>query len=294
MRRIIFHLRTMRAAFFPASAIPVIGAAAYHYHIHSTFRLLYFFLHLFCVVCFHAASNVMNDYDDYRSGCDEMNRDYIFPFTGGSRMIQEGIVSPDYLRKLAIVLFGLGTLSGLILTFLVHYSVAIFFPPALIGGYLYTRFFAKHGVGEFIIFLHFGILTTLSAFYVQSLNINTGVLLLSVINGMFVVNILLINEFPDSDADKRAGKNTLVVRFGEKSAIYFYLLFYAIGYGTILLGVTTQQFPMKSLVAMVTMFLPVIAFVSIKEAGKIALRKAITLTIGNQILTGILLIISFL
>jgi 1,4-dihydroxy-2-naphthoate octaprenyltransferase len=294
MRRIIFYLRMTRAAFFPASMVPVFTAAAYHYYIHSHFRFFIFLLHLFCVICFHAASNVMNDYDDYRSGCDEMNRDFIAPFTGGSRMIQEGIVSPDYVRKTAIVLFGLGTISGLFLTFLVHYSVALFFPPALLGGYLYTRFFAKHGIGEFVIFIHFGILTTLSGFYVQSLSIDPGSVLLAIVNGMFVVNILLINEFPDSKADKKAGKNTLVVRFGEKKAFYFYILFYAIGYGTILLGVITHQFPFKSLVVMITMVLPVAACLSIAKTASGNFKKAIILTIANLFLTGILLIISFI
>ncbi|MBN1900420.1 prenyltransferase [Candidatus Sumerlaeota bacterium] len=294
MLRIKLFFRAIRAAFLPASVIPVISAAAYNYYLHSSFRFSRFFLHLFCTVCFHSASNVMNDYDDYRSGCDAMNRDYISPFTGGSRMIQEGLVSPDYVKKLAMTLFGLGILSGMILTFSVHYSVAIFFPPALIGGYFYARFFARYGFGEIIIFLHFGILTTLSAFYVQSMSINAGVILLAVINGIFVMNILVINETPDMEADRKAGKKTIMVRYGKTGGLYLYLLFYAVGYGVIGIGAAFGEFPVNSLGALFSIILCLSAFYAAMKKDRRNVHKAIILTIANQVMTGLILTIIFL
>jgi 1,4-dihydroxy-2-naphthoate octaprenyltransferase len=287
-------MRAIRAPFFSASALSVFSATALCYHTHSLFHPVRFFLILFTVLCFHAAANVLNDYEDSLSGCDDMNRDYIHPFTGGSRVVQEKILGLPDLKKLAFILFLLGMVSGMILSLSTHWSVALFFPPAFIGGFYYTRIFSKIGWGEVIIFLNFGLLTTLSSFYIQCLSMSWAALLLSAINGILVVNILLVNEFPDAEADQKSGKRTMVVRWGTKTASMMYLLFSLASFILIVFGAISGNFPGLSISAVITVPLGVLCFLRIKKGGKVFMKKGIILTILNHFITCGLLSASFI
>jgi len=48
---------------------------------------------LVLAVLMHAAANVLNDYHDALNGADDANTQGLFPFTGGTRLIQNGQVS---------------------------------------------------------------------------------------------------------------------------------------------------------------------------------------------------------
>jgi len=61
----------------------------------------------------HASANVINDVHDAANGSDDTNTDRIFPFTGGSRFIQQGIINSTAMRRLALLLFAATALSGL-------------------------------------------------------------------------------------------------------------------------------------------------------------------------------------
>jgi len=287
-------IRAIRALFFTASALSVLSATALSYHSHSLFHPVRFFLILFTVLCFHAAANALNDYEDSRSGCDDMNRDFIQPYTGGSRVVQEKILALRDLKKLAFILFLLGIVSGIILTLSTHWSVALFFFPAFIGGYFYTRIFSKIGWGEVIIFLNFGLLTTLSSFYIQCLSMSRAALLLSAINGFLVVNILLVNEFPDEAADQKAGKKTMVVRWGAKRASMIYLSLSLASSILIVFGAISGNFPGLSICAVITAPLGVLSFLWIQKGERDYQKKAIILTILTHLTTCSLLSASFI
>jgi|GEM_PF-2857255 len=64
----------------------------------------------------HAAVNVLNDWCDHHNGTDAINTDRIYPFTGGSRMIQNGVFTAVAMRNFAIALFGIAIGGGLLLT----------------------------------------------------------------------------------------------------------------------------------------------------------------------------------
>jgi len=74
------------------------------------FSIYVFVLALFATVCVHAASNVLNDVGDESIGTDPMNEQRIYPYTGGSRFIQTGILSPRRMARLGITLLVLATL----------------------------------------------------------------------------------------------------------------------------------------------------------------------------------------
>ena len=294
MRRVKLFIRTVRAPFFTASAMSVLSATALAYHKGGVFHPFRFVLIFLTALSFHAGANVLNDYEDARSGCDDANRDYIHPFTGGSRVVQEGLLSPGDLKKISFGLFLLGMASGLALTLATHWSVMLFFPPAFIGGYFYTRFFARKGLGELVIFMNFGVIATLSSYYVQALHIPGGAILLSAVNGLLVVNILLVNEFPDAEADRKAGKMTMAVRWGAARAAGCYLLISLGSALLILSGAIMRIFPLMSLLALVPFPMGIMAFQFLRKGGRGPQTKAIVLTILNHLATAGLLGASFL
>jgi hypothetical protein len=80
-------------AFFPASVAPVVVGSAWGFHVARQFDWIAFLLGLAATVCVYFASNVLNDVGDDAFGTDRFNDDRIFPYTGGSRFIQNGLLS---------------------------------------------------------------------------------------------------------------------------------------------------------------------------------------------------------
>jgi 1,4-dihydroxy-2-naphthoate octaprenyltransferase len=99
----------MRPKFFPASVLPVLAGSAWGFMIAGQFDLPIFILALFATVCVHFGANVINDVGDDSGGTDRQNEERIYPYTGGSRFIQAGIMSSNAMAKLGISLLGLAS-----------------------------------------------------------------------------------------------------------------------------------------------------------------------------------------
>jgi 1,4-dihydroxy-2-naphthoate octaprenyltransferase len=105
----------MRPKFFPASVLPVLAGSAWGFMIAGQFDLPIFLLALFATVCVHFGANVINDVGDESGGTDRENEERIYPYTGGSRFIQAGIMSSNAMAKLGMSLLGLAAIAGLLL-----------------------------------------------------------------------------------------------------------------------------------------------------------------------------------
>ena len=226
---------TVRAPFFTGVIVPVILGAAIAWHAGYSIHWGYFFLTLFGIIAIHAGANTINDYFDHKSGNDEVNKEFVRPFTGGSRTIQNQLITPQGMLKLSILLYSIGIVIGLILA--VTRGLPILW-IGLIGvafGVLYVmpgvNLVAK-GVGELGILIAFGVLCVVGSYFVQSQSLDLEPVLLSLPIGLLIMAVLWINEFPDFNADKAVGKNHWVVRLGKKKAakVYFgiMLLTYAL------------------------------------------------------------------
>jgi 1,4-dihydroxy-2-naphthoate octaprenyltransferase len=215
-----------RPGFFPASVAPVIVGSAWGYGVAGRFDWVLFVLALVTTLLVHLASNVLNDVGDDASGADRGNEDRLFPYTGGSRFIQNEIMSARQMATLGISLLVLGVLAGLALAALRGPTVLVFGIIGVALGVLYSlpRFeLSAHGVGEAAIAVAFGLLPVNGAAWLQSGTVNWESILISVPVSMWVAAILLINEVPDRNADGRAGKRTLVVRLGVDKTRRLYL-----------------------------------------------------------------------
>jgi 1,4-dihydroxy-2-naphthoate octaprenyltransferase len=219
-----FH--ATRPKFFPASVLPVIVGTAWGVYVTASFDISVFILALLATVCVHAASNVLNDVGDETIGTDRRNEQRIYPYTGGSRFIQTGILSQSRMARLGVTLLVVAALAGLALFSEKGPTVLLFGLAGIALGVLYSLGPVKLstlGLGETSVAIAFGVLPVTGAAWLQGASIDTALVLFSLPVSVWVAAILLINEVPDIDADAACGKGTLPVRLGLLRTSRLYL-----------------------------------------------------------------------
>lgn len=223
MKRVLLAPRPI---FFPASIWPVALGTAWGVRKAGELDAAAFALALAATVFVHAAANVINDVYDDISGTDAINAKRIHPFTGGSRFIQDGLMGRTAMRRLGMIFLLVASLFGLALAMLKGSAVIVF---GLIGmglGIAYSAAplqLSARGVGELAVGIGFGVLPVTGSAWLQSGSIGLDILLISLPPSFWVLNILLISEIPDIEADAAVGKRTLPVRFGSHSTLSLYV-----------------------------------------------------------------------
>jgi 1,4-dihydroxy-2-naphthoate octaprenyltransferase len=215
-----------RPPFLSASAAPVIVGSAFGFLTAGRFAWLPALLALITTMIVHAAANVLNDVGDEASGTDRANVDRIYPYTGGSRFIQNQVLTLEQMRRFGLGLLAVGALLGLALAAIGGPTVILL---GLVGALLATAYslplvqLAARGVGEIAIAIAFGVLPFCGAAWLQTGSFSGAALPLSAPIAMWVTAILLINEVPDMAADRSANKRTWPVRVGESGTRWIYL-----------------------------------------------------------------------
>jgi 1,4-dihydroxy-2-naphthoate octaprenyltransferase len=247
-----YLLQELRAPFFTASAVPVIlgGALVHGQAGHLDWPL--FLLTLAGVILIHAGANTANDYYDHLSGNDAANTRYIRPFTGGSRLIQNGLLAPAHVLALSLGCFAIGGLIGLYLAWQAGWGVALLAAAGIAGGFFYTAppfKFGYRGWGELIVALNFGVLPLAGTYYVQTRSLPPVILFAAVPIALLVTAILFINQFPDYEADRAVAKRNWVVRLGPIGARPVYAALMVLWPLPIVAGVACRGLPWTALFA---------------------------------------------
>ncbi len=223
--KLLILLLATRPRFLVASAAPVLVGSALAFAIAGTFSLHLFILALLAIMALHSGSNLANDYFDHTSRNDWLNKNPT-PFSGGSRYIQDGILSPKTILLTALLALTAGAIIGIIIVLLTHsIFILILGLIGLLGGFFYTAPPVRLGyrcLGEPVIALLFGLLPVYGSYYLQTETVDAIPLIPAVIVGILIFLVILINEFPDFAADAAVNKRTLVVRFGVPISIWIY------------------------------------------------------------------------
>ncbi|UCF56046.1 MAG: 1,4-dihydroxy-2-naphthoate octaprenyltransferase [Deltaproteobacteria bacterium] len=202
--------------------MPVIIGSAFAFT-NKTFSLPFFLMILLGVAALHLGANLLNDYYDAR-GSDPINV-RLTPFSGGSRVIQNKEIAPGVVLFMAITFFTIGLFTGI---WLVYMDKPIGFLIGLLGlaaGWAYSSpplQLMSRGFGEAAIFLAFGPLITLGTYYVMSDQLSWQAFVLGFPQGLLIAEVIWINQFPDYQADREAGKKNLVVRLGLNISRYLF------------------------------------------------------------------------
>jgi len=251
------HWLAMRPAFLTASIMPVVVGTAWGRSAAGELDATPAVLALAATALVHAGANVINDVGDELGGSDPVNTERIFPYTGGSRFIQNGVMSLSQMRRFGVGLVAAAMLLGALLAWLEGPTVVALGVVGIVLGIAYSLpplKLASRGIGELTIALGFGVLPVMGAAWLQSGAFDVDALLVSVPTAMWVTAILLINEVPDLRADELAGKRTLPVRFGIGGTRVIYLSLHAIALGTIVAMVLRGQLHAVALVLPVLLF----------------------------------------
>lgn len=247
---------------------------------------------LFALVA-HAGINVLNDYYDALNGTDAANTERVFPFTGGSRFIQNGVLTLRETGLFGAALFAVVVPAGLWLTArsgaqLIHIGLA-----GLIVGWAYSAPPLKlnsRGLGEICVWAGFAIIA-IGTDFVQRGTLSAVPLVAVTGYALLVMNILYINQFPDRKADASAGKHHWVVRLGPERARWGYPVIAAAAYLWVLAAILRGAMPWLALVSLLPAVMSAIAAGQLlRDASRPqSLAPAIQLTIGAAALHGSLL-----
>jgi 1,4-dihydroxy-2-naphthoate polyprenyltransferase len=290
------YIRALRLPFLTGSLVPVLqaGALAYLHGAFAGWRLLSVLLG---VGALHTAGNLINDYIDTPRS-DALNPNPT-PFSGGSRVILENLLSARWVFSAAIASFALAVVIGFCLIATGRPYVALVGLLGLIAGLFYSvnpvRFMSR-GLGEVTIFFAFGPLITWGTYYVMTNQLTVPAFFLGFPLGFLITAIIWINEFPDYPADKEAEKRNLVVRLGLSSSRFIYFVLMLLPFPFLIFLVRNYGFSAYSLIAWLALPLALkalsISWRHYAEPEKIVTAQA--LTIQTHLALGLLMIVGLL
>jgi 1,4-dihydroxy-2-naphthoate octaprenyltransferase len=223
--KIFKWLVVTRAPFLSATAVGVLTGGAAVFATTGSVPWGLFALVFLGTALLHMFANTANDYFDWRSGTDQANTDYIVPFTGGSRSIELGLVTPKGLLALSGVLLLASMAVAAIIIALQPQAATEIVALGLVGAfasYFYTapplRLAARKGLGELFVGLTFGPFLVLGVTTVLRGELVWADALYGLVPGILTAAILWINEFPDIEGDRAGGKMNLVATLGWETA----------------------------------------------------------------------------
>ena len=204
----------------PAAIAPVTVASALAWR-HDVFDHWPALICLTFALLIQVGTNFANDYYDFLKGADTPDR------IGPRRAVASGAIAPETMRRGMRLVFLAAFLVGCGLIFYGGWWLLVIGVASILCGIAYTGGpypLGYHGLGDLFAFLFFGVVAVMFTYYVQAGVFTGDACLVSVAVGLLVANILLVNNYRDEATDRRAGKRTLVVRFGKIFAAYQYQL----------------------------------------------------------------------
>jgi 1,4-dihydroxy-2-naphthoate octaprenyltransferase len=178
------------------------------------------------IFCIEVAKNASGELFDFDSGTDlAVAPDDRSPFSGGKRVLVDGLLSRSQTAAIAAVAYALGAAAGLVIAANREPRVLWLGVAGMALAYFYHApplRLSYRGLGETAVAVSYGPLICAGTYLVQRGRLPTEIVLLSLPLGALVAAFLLINEFPDAAADRGAGKRTLVVRLGWSRAARLY------------------------------------------------------------------------
>jgi 1,4-dihydroxy-2-naphthoate octaprenyltransferase len=213
----------------------------------------------------HVAVNLLNELSDAVTGVDD--RTEPTPFSGGSKVQQRGLLPR---RSVSLAAWGSLAAAGVIGAYLTAVSGVVLAAFVVAGGLasvLYTRYLARVMLGELVAGATLGTCVVLGTYYTQAGALPGHVILLALPPGVLTALLLLLNEFPDRDADLAGGRRHLVIVLGYRGAAMVYSASLVATYAFLAAGVALRWFPTAMLIALLTVPLAVKASVTALRHG---------------------------
>jgi 1,4-dihydroxy-2-naphthoate octaprenyltransferase len=224
-------LNQIRANFLVLAVLLVlIGIALAYKYAPANHAIRWFdiVLLIFGTVVAHASVNLFNEYSDHITGID--SNTIRTPFSGGSGMMKSGLTKPAEVLAASILTLLIAGSIGIYYGMTAHWSI---FVIMLIGAFsivFYTPLLTKLMLGELFSGLTLGTMVVLGTFI--ALTATPGqpvgtllpfeVIMVSIPPGILTALLLFLNQFPDTEADRKGGRKHLIIKFGYRNASYIY------------------------------------------------------------------------
>jgi 1,4-dihydroxy-2-naphthoate octaprenyltransferase len=259
-------------------------------------NLLHLGLVFTCALAAHVSVNMFNEYEDFNSGLDFHTQRTSFSGGSGTLPANPDLAGSVYLGAMASFL--ITALIGLYFLWVIGWSLL---PVGLTG--LLLIYFYTQNITRWPLFcliapgLAFGPLMIGGAYYVLSGHYSGAVTVVSLVVFFLVNNLLLLNQFPDLEADKVAGRRHLPILLGRKKSAWIYVVFLVATYALIVLCVYLAYLPITGLLGLLSVVLAIPAgSLTVKYAddlerlnSSLALNVAVTLSTPVLVAVGIVL-----
>lgn len=208
-----------------ALASIIIGSALAYWA--GKFDLITTLLAFITTILLQVLSNFANDYGDHVKGSDTAER------IGPLRAIQHGAITGEQLKMAVMVLSALSFISGATLSFyayegiedlLVFLGLGVISIVAAITYTVGKKAYGYLGLGDLFVLIFFGFVAVIGVFYLQAHNLPAMIFIPAFGCGLLSVAVLNINNLRDINQDRKAGKNTLIVRIGSKNGRIYHAI----------------------------------------------------------------------
>jgi 1,4-dihydroxy-2-naphthoate octaprenyltransferase len=226
-------------------ALVAAGAAAAAYD--GTFSWLRTILAFVGLLSLHIAANVFNEVSDMRTGIDDNTERT--PFSGGSGTLQAGTMSKGAATAFGAVTALVGLVIGIWFYTLVGWPLLPFMILGAIFVVGYTDVLTKVGIGEVAAGLGLGGLPVAGVALVQGGVIGPAAIAAAIPATFMTFNLLLLNEFPDENADRKGGRRHLVIQLGRPNAAIVYAIAGLLTPISIIVSVMLDSLPLIALAA---------------------------------------------
>jgi 1,4-dihydroxy-2-naphthoate octaprenyltransferase len=210
----------IRPRTLPAAAAGVVMGSALAWR-DGFFRLDAALACLFAALLLQIGSNLANDVFDFERGTDTPDR------LGPTRVTQAGLLTSLQVKTGMGVVFGVAALLGLYLVWLGGLPIILIGIAAIISAIAYTGGpfpLGYHGLGDIFVFIFFGLAAVAGTYYVQAGSVSAAAWWMTIPPGLIITDILIVNNLRDIENDRKGGKHTLAVVFGERFTKIEYLL----------------------------------------------------------------------
>jgi 1,4-dihydroxy-2-naphthoate polyprenyltransferase len=207
-------LSATRPRTLPAAVAPVLVGSAFAWH-DGAFIAPAAIACLGFALLIQIGTNFANDYYDFVKGADTAER------VGPRRAVAAGLVQPAAMKAAMAGVFVAAFLVGLSLLNYGGWPLLIIGVASIVCGIAYTGGpypLGYNGLGDVFVFIFFGLVAVCATYFVQAGGVSGDVVLASIAVGLLAANILVVNNYRDVETDTKAGKRTLVVRFGRSAA----------------------------------------------------------------------------
>jgi 1,4-dihydroxy-2-naphthoate octaprenyltransferase len=255
----------IRAPFLLLSVMLVLigGAVAFQ---NDVFDGLRFALSMIGVVLAHVSVNLFNELSDFKTKIDE---DTVkTPFSGGTGNLQAGLTRPGAVLAAALGTGFVALCIGVYLAWASDWWLLAFIGAGAVATVFYTNVLARLSLGELAAGACLGTFVVLGTYYAQAGTINAELVWLSVPPGILTALLLLLNEFPDVEADRKGGRRHLVIVLGYRGAAVVYTTALVAVYAILVVGVVLRWFPPTVLIALLTIPLAIKASLGALRHGQ--------------------------